>query len=176
VLLELCDRILVLCGGEGQRHRGRPSATKEEIGLMMTQTCRSKGGTGMSTADAEHKEPLIRISKRTGISHGKAWGIRGIALCCPGRLRLVIFAIVKLNPVKVYAPCSTGPSAPPSAAWATIRDTMMLLCIAVGLAPAFKMKFWNIGAEGQILVGGIATAACMIYYRRPPCPPPCCSW
>ena len=38
---------------------------------------------------------------------------------------------------------------------------MFLLCIGIGLAPAFKMKFWNIGAEGQILVGGIATAFCM---------------
>jgi simple sugar transport system permease protein len=44
----------------------------------------------------------------------------------------------------------------------TIRDTMMMLCISIGLAPAFKMKFWNIGAEGQILVGGVATAGLMI--------------
>ena len=43
---------------------------------------------------------------------------------------------------------------------------MMLLCIGVALAPAFKMHFWNIGAEGQILVGGIATAACMIYFAK----------
>jgi simple sugar transport system permease protein len=27
-----------------------------------------------------------------------------------------------------------------------------------------KCVFWNIGAEGQVLVGGIATAACMIYF------------
>ena len=40
---------------------------------------------------------------------------------------------------------------------------MVLLLIAIGLTPAFKMKFWNIGAEGQILVGGAATAALMIY-------------
>jgi len=50
--------------------------------------------------------------------------------------------------------------------WVTIRDCMMLLCIGVGLAPAFKMRFWNIGAEGQILVGGIAAAACMIYIKN----------
>lgn len=49
-----------------------------------------------------------------------------------------------------------------------IRDTMMLLCIGIGLAPAFKMRFWNIGAEGQILVGGIAAAACMIYLNSMP--------
>ena len=46
--------------------------------------------------------------------------------------------------------------------WVTIRDLMMLLCISVGLAPAFKMRFWNIGAEGQIL-RGIVSAALMIY-------------
>jgi len=37
----------------------------------------------------------------------------------------------------------------------------MILCIGVGLAPAFKMRFWNIGAEGQILIGGIVTAGFM---------------
>ncbi len=47
--------------------------------------------------------------------------------------------------------------------WQTIRDTMVLLCISIGLAPAFKMKFWNIGAEGQILIGGACSAAVMIY-------------
>ena len=40
---------------------------------------------------------------------------------------------------------------------------MVLLCISIGLAPAFKMKFWNIGAEGQILIGGACSAAVMIY-------------
>jgi simple sugar transport system permease protein len=50
--------------------------------------------------------------------------------------------------------------------WVTIRDIVMLLCISVGLAPAFKMRFWNIGAEGQVLVGGIVSAACMIYLGK----------
>ena len=40
---------------------------------------------------------------------------------------------------------------------------LALLCISIGLAPAFKMKFWNIGAEGQILIGGACSAAAMIY-------------
>ena len=48
--------------------------------------------------------------------------------------------------------------------WFTIRDCMILTCIAIGLAPAFKMRFWNVGAEGQMLVGGIATAFWMINF------------
>jgi ABC-type uncharacterized transport system permease subunit len=119
----------------------------------------------MSANVHEHSEPLIRISKRTGIARGKAWGIRAIALILALVVSgLVIFAIVKLSPLKVYAAMFEGAFGTTKRSWVTIRDTMMMLCIAIGLAPAFKMKFWNIGAEGQILVGGIATAACMIYF------------
>jgi len=125
----------------------------------------------MSTVIREHKEPLIRISKRTHISRPRAWGIRAIALVLALAVSgLVIFAIVKLSPIKVYGAMFQGAFGTAKRSWATIRDTMMLLCIGIGLAPAFKMKFWNIGAEGQALVGGIATAACMIYFKSLPTP------
>ena len=39
----------------------------------------------------------------------------------------------------------------------------MLLCVSLAVTPAFRMRFWNIGAEGQVLAGGLATAACMIF-------------
>ena len=41
----------------------------------------------------------------------------------------------------------------------------MLLCIALAVTPAFKMRFWNIGGEGQVLAGALAAAACMICLR-----------
>ena len=93
------------------------------------------------------KEPLLRIAKRDGISRPKAYGIRVIAVL----LSLVvsgifIFAVTKLNPVEVYKGIYDGAFGTTRRSWVTIRDTMMLLCIGVGLAPAFKMKFWNIGA------------------------------
>ncbi|MEG1988823.1 MAG: ABC transporter permease [Oscillibacter sp.] len=123
----------------------------------------------MSTPSHEHREPLIRISKRVGISTPKAWGIRAAALLLSLVVSgLVIFAIVKMNPIKVYEAMFEGAFGTTRRSWVTIRDAMMMLCIAVGLAPAFKMRFWNIGAEGQILVGGIATAACMIYFPTLP--------
>ena len=39
-----------------------------------------------------------------------------------------------------------------------LETIAILLLIAFALAPVFKMRFWNIGAEGQILVGCLATA------------------
>lgn len=110
-------------------------------------------------------EPLVRITKRQDISKPKAWLIRllsvalALAVCA-----VVIYAMVKLNPLKVYVAMWKGALGTPKRILVTARDTVMLLCIGIGLAPAFKMRFWNIGAEGQVLVGGIATAACMIYF------------
>ena len=116
----------------------------------------------MSQVKHTSHEPLLRLAKRDGISRPKAYGIRIIAvllsLIASG---IFIFAVTKLNPVAVYEAIFDGAFGTPRRSWVTIRDTMMLLCIAVGLAPAFKMKFWNIGAEGQVLVGGVITAGLM---------------
>lgn len=107
----------------------------------------------------------MRIVKRTGLSAGKAWGIRGIGLLLALALSaIVIYAIVKLNPLGVYVSMWGGAFGTGKRIWITARDCMILTCIAIGLAPAFKMRFWNIGAEGQMLMGGIASAFWMINF------------
>ena len=111
------------------------------------------------------KEPLFHISRRSVIARWKAWMIRIIAILLSLIVcGVIVFALTKLNPVKVYGTMWEGAFGSNRKTWNTIRDAMLLLCTGVALAPAFKMRFWNIGAEGQILVGGIATAACMIYW------------
>jgi ABC-type uncharacterized transport system permease subunit len=112
------------------------------------------------------KVPFVRIAKRDSISFWRGWLIRLIGLVLAlAASAIVIYAIVQLNPLKVYGAMFEGNFGTEKRFWVTLRDMVMLLCIGVGLAPAFKMRFWNIGAEGQILVGGIATAAVMIYLR-----------
>ena len=107
-------------------------------------------------------EPLLRIAKRDGIARPKAYAIRIAAVLLSLVVSgLFIFSVTKLNPVEVYKAMYNGAFGTTRRSWATIKDAMMLLCIGVGLAPAFKMKFWNIGAEGQVLVGGIITAGMM---------------
>ncbi len=118
----------------------------------------------MSSAHHHHvHEPLVRIVKRGGMPVWQSWLIRiaavVVALLLSG---LFILSVTGLNPIKVYVAMFEGALGTSRKTWFTIRDTMMLLCISIGLAPAFKMKFWNIGAEGQVLVGGIATAGLMI--------------
>ena len=117
------------------------------------------------TQGKTHREPLLRIAKRDGIARPKAWAIRIIAVL----LSLVvsgifIFAVTKLNPFQVYEGIFDGAFGTPRRSWVTVRDAMMLLCIGVGLAPAFKMRFWNIGAEGQITAGAMCATSFALFW------------
>lgn len=111
------------------------------------------------------KQPLVRIVKRNGMRWQKAWLIRAVAIVLSLIISaLFIYFVTKLNPVSVYGSMFKGAFGSVKKSWNTIRDMMLLLCIGIGLAPAFKMRFWNIGAEGQVLIGGLITAAFMITF------------
>ncbi len=113
------------------------------------------------------KVPFVRIVKRDSLMLWRAWLIRLVGLLLALAVSaVIIYAIVRLNPLKVYSAMFEGNFGSEKRFWVTLRDIVMLLCIGIGLAPAFKMRFWNIGAEGQILIGGIATAAVMIYFGK----------
>ena len=116
---------------------------------------------------SEHKtkQPLFHIAKRDAVSPLKAWGIRIaaiiLALILSGTLTMIM---TNLNPIDVYASMIDGVFGTTRKFWSTLQSLAMLLLVALAVTPAFKMKFWNIGAEGQVLAGGLATAACMIYF------------
>ncbi|MBR3933551.1 MAG: ABC transporter permease [Clostridia bacterium] len=103
------------------------------------------------------------IVKRDDIAWWRAWLIRGasiiLALIVSG---LVTISLTDLNPIEMYMTMIKGAIGTPRLAWNLYQNTAILLCVALAVTPAFKMKFWNIGAEGQILMGGFATAACII--------------
>ena len=130
--------------------------------------------TTSKTMTTHKKDPLVRIVRRESMPLWKSVMVRVIAVVASLLVSgVIIYLLTGASPIKVYGSMLQGafgnsPANYSQKTWITVRDTMMLLCIAVGLAPAFKMKFWNIGAEGQVLVGGIATAACMIYLKNLP--------
>ena len=110
-----------------------------------------------------HKQKRIYISKRTELPWYQALAIRAAAIV----LALVACAIVTMlltgeNPIGVYATMFYGAFGTTRRSWVTIQDLAVLLGISLAVTPAFKMRFWNIGAEGQVLIGGLATATCMI--------------
>ena len=110
------------------------------------------------------REPLFHISRRQDHSLLLALGVRLVAILLALVVcGVVIVAMTGLNPVEVYAGIIDGAVGSSRRLWVTIRDTLALLLVAVAITPAFKMRFWNVGGEGQVLIGATATAAVMIY-------------
>ena len=111
----------------------------------------------------------IRLSKKEPLPLWKSLLIRlgaiflSLIVCA-----LVIISVTDLNPFEVFAGIIDGALGSNRRIWVTIRDTLVLLLVAVALIPAFKMRFWNIGAEGQLLMGAFASAYLMIYCEKLP--------
>jgi len=106
----------------------------------------------------------LRIRKRDEMGKAHAFIIRLTAIALSLVVcAFIIVAVTHLNPFQVYGGIINGAVGNNRRLWVTIRDIMVLLIVSVGLVPAYKMKFWNIGGEGQILMGGLASAALMIY-------------
>ena len=110
------------------------------------------------------KEPLVHIVRRSDVKTWKAWLIRVAAVVLALIVNaLFVYSVTGLDPIKVYTVMIQGTFQSTYNFLTSMRDMALLLCIAIALAPAFKMRFWNIGAEGQVLMGGLATALVMIY-------------
>ena len=118
---------------------------------------------------AKHqREPFIHIVKRDDMPLWKAWLIRiatiFISIFLMGCLSMALterslgetFEIMYRG---AFGSLETGSTI---MLWKYLQEIAVLLCLALALTPAFKMKFWNCGAEGQALIGGLASMVCMI--------------
>ncbi len=119
----------------------------------------------MSKTKKDIHEPLFRIAKREALPFWLSWLIRiGAVVAALIASAAVTVVLTGENPIQVYATMIDGAIGTERRIWSLLQNTAMLLCISLAVTPAFKMKFWNIGAEGQVLMGGLATAACMILF------------
>ena len=109
------------------------------------------------------KQSLFQISKRDTLPLGKALLIRGgILLLALVFCGLITTLLTGQNPISVYGTILSGAFGSSRRIGVTARNVAILLGISLAVTPAFKMRFWNIGAEGQTLIGCLATTACMI--------------
>ena len=116
------------------------------------------GGNGKKV-----REPLFHITKKASIPWQQAWAIRiGAVIAALIVCALITMLMTHKDPIKIYGTMLQGAFGSQRRVWSLLQGVAMLLCVSLAVTPAFKMRFWNIGAEGQVLAGGLATAACMI--------------
>ena len=106
---------------------------------------------------------MIHITKRKEMPLPQALAIRLLAIALSLVVCGVITAVMTgLNPLDVYGTMIKGAFGTQRKIWILLQEIAILLCVALALTPAFRMMFWNLGGEGQILAGSLASAACMI--------------
>ena len=106
----------------------------------------------------------FHIVKRETMPAWEAWLIRiGAILLGAILVAIVIVLVTGQDPFEVYGTMFDGAFGTDRRIWSLLQGIAMLLCVSLAVTPAFKMKFWNIGAEGQALMGGLASVACMMF-------------
>ncbi len=111
-------------------------------------------------AENPQKEPLLRIAKRAELPAGKIVILRLLAVVLSLVAGGIFIACMGQNPLTIYGTILSGACRSAMAFQGTVKLMIPLLITSLGVTLAFKMKFWNIGAEGQIIFG----ATCATFF------------
>lgn len=116
-----------------------------------------------SKTAVSNKEPFVHLTRRRELPWYRAWAIRIAAIIAAMIVSAVVTTLLTgLDPVGVFKTMADGAFGTSRKVWILFQEIAILLCVSLALAPAFRMKFWNLGGEGQILIGALAAAACML--------------
>ncbi len=184
VMLELCDRILVLCHGKVTGIVNAKEATKEQLGLLMTNAGEAEQKYDKKTEIAEnseveyefkgntsakkhrkHKEPLVHLIKRDVLPLWKTSLIYFTSVMIALILGGLLVMANSANPISYYSSIFIGCFKNSINLNGLIRQIIPLTITSLGIAFAFKMKFWNVGGEGQFIGGAIAATAVAHLFR-----------
>ena len=119
----------------------------------------------VSQVKVKNRDKFIHLTKRSHVSIWNALLIRvGAVLLALIVAGVITSLLTKENPLSVYAAYFEGAFGNENYTWFTIQQTAMLLCVSIAVTPAFRMRFWNTGAEGQVLISALATAMIMFFF------------
>lgn len=107
---------------------------------------------------------LFHIVKREAPAWYVSFGVHAAAVLAALIVSAVVITVLTgKNPIQIYGSMFSGAFGSTLRRWSLFQNIAILLCISLAVTPAFRMRFWNCGAEGQVLVGGLATTAVMMF-------------
>ena len=99
---------------------------------------------------------MLRLEPRPAPSRVWTWASPLLALAITVLIGVVLFAALGKDPVRALLVFFWEPIKSPYALGELGVKATPLLLIALGLAVCFRSNVWNIGAEGQFIIGAIA--------------------
>lgn len=180
VMLELCDKIMVLCHGKVTGIVNAKEVDKAYLGLLMTDALAEKTEgerydaldhvdikidfnerrkeKGAAAKKKKTHEPPIHISKRDALTRKQSFLFYMLAIFVSLCLGGILVAALGVNPFMYYKTMVVGCFQNSIYLQGFIRIVIPLAITSLGIAFAFKMRFWNIGANGQFIMGAIGAA------------------
>ena len=107
----------------------------------------------MSTAP--RREPLLRVVSRPEKSPRQVLLLRLESVLLSLAAGGIFILLIGYNPFEIYATILSGAFRSKMAVQATVKYAVPLVIASLGVTLAFRMRFWNIGAEGQIIMGAV---------------------
>ena len=111
---------------------------------------------------------MVKVIKKVEPSQKKETLMRIGAVLCALIFAALVMAALGYNPLQIYSKIIEGSLMSGYRLKETINKTIPLVVLSLGVAVAFKMKFWNIGAEGQLYMGAFGAAYLALNYSYLP--------
>ena len=112
---------------------------------------------------------MIRIAAKQEVSGFREILLRIAAAFAALLASALIMALLGFNPLDVFAKIISGSLGSAYRFRETVNKAIPLTVLSLGTAIAFRMKFWNIGQEGQFFLG--AYGASLVAFAFPTLPP-----
>jgi len=107
---------------------------------------------------------MFKIVKKTETTPLQSALMRAAAAVCALLCAAVIMAVIGHNPVQVYSEIIKGSVGTAYRFRETVNKAIPLVVLSLGIAVAFRMKFWNIGAEGQFYMGAYGASLIALFF------------
>lgn len=117
--------------------------------------------------DKKVNTPLFSVVKRDDLPKYKAIIIRIATFVITFFLAMLIcYFVIKEDYFEIIGTLFEGATVVSRGKvlpWRLLMDAALLLAFAIAIVAPFKMKYWNMGANGQVLVGALAAIVIMFY-------------
>jgi ABC-type uncharacterized transport system permease subunit len=107
---------------------------------------------------------MLRLEPRAEASRLMSYASPLIAIVLMLIGGLVLFTVLGKNPIEGFKVFFINPISDLYGVAELLLKATPLMLIAIGLAVGFRANVWNIGAEGQLIVGAVAASAVALYF------------
>lgn len=113
---------------------------------------------------------MLKIVKRKSLSKKEHVVIQSLAIVFALLFASIFIGMTGNNPINVYLSMLDGAFGSGFRFKETIINSIPLIITSLGIIISFKMKFWNIGGEGQFVMGAILGSYFALYHNTIPKP------